>query len=68
MVLSAIPIDLNLAAFASTPSHPAVSRGPHKKLRQSELLGLNDDGALKNLFFGPFLFPPSFRARRHISE
>ena len=56
MVLSALPTDLNVAHFASTPSHPPFSRGPHKKLRQSEQLGLIDDGTLKKQFSGRFSF------------
>ena len=52
---------------AAIGPHCNISRAPRRKLRQSELLCLIDDGTLKFLF-GPFLFHPSFRAKRHTSE
>ena len=46
MVLSAIPIDLGVATLPLLLHISPFSRGPHGKLRQSELLGLIDDGTL----------------------
>ena len=56
VVLSAIPIDLGVATLPPLLHISHFSRGPHKKLRQSELLGLIDDGTLKILFSGNFSF------------
>ena len=50
--VSAIPIDLNVALCLYSFTSPS-SRGPHKKLLQSELPGLIDDGTLKK-FSGRF--------------
>ena len=53
MVLSAIPIDLGVATLPLLLFHS----GPHRKLRESELMGLIDDGTLKTCFFsGRFSF------------
>ena len=56
MVLSAIPIDLGVATLPLLLHISPFSRGPHRKLRQSELLGLINESTLKKHFSGRFSF------------